>query len=125
MAVAVVPLVNRGVKVSQKDLEFFVEVLTREDRERIFRLFKGDFEGKLSGAAISKLRRGMTHLSNENLVWLMRNNEEARRYIAQLLLQRAQKIMQLAEAVLAASEDEIEWPEEDEEEEGEEEVEEE
>ena len=110
--------VNRGVNmISEKDLEFFVETLTREDRKKIFDLYGYEFEGKLSRTAIYKLTRGETHLSNENIIWLMKHNSTARKFIAEMLWQRALQILHLAE-VMMTDDVEIEWPKEIEEEEG-------
>ncbi|BFI75410.1 hypothetical protein [Sulfurisphaera ohwakuensis] len=107
--------VNRGVNmISEKDLEFFVETLTREDRKKIFDLYGYEFKGTLSRTAIYKLTRGETHLSNENIIWLMKHNSTARKFIAEMLWQRALQILHLAE-IMMKDDVEIEWPEDEEE----------
>ena len=96
------------MKVSEKELEFFVEVLSREDRKKIAALFADDLSAIMSRPAVFKLLKGRTHLSNENIIKLMRNNKQAREYIAALLKERALKIMEIADAILEDAE--IEWP---------------
>ncbi|BDC18210.1 hypothetical protein HS5_11000 [Acidianus sp. HS-5] len=92
-------------EISQKDLLFLIESLTKEDREKIFNKFSSDFKGVLSRSAMYKLSKGRTHLGNDRILWLIDNNPEAREFVFRLLKERAKKTLQIL-AVVGVDEDE-------------------
>ncbi|MEM3986865.1 hypothetical protein [Saccharolobus sp.] len=90
--------------ISEKDLIFLIEALTKEDRKKIADMFSEDLREFMSRTAIYKLSKRDTHLSNKNILKLMERNPEAKKFILELLRKRAEKILQLIEKLEADEE---------------------
>ncbi|WP_338601028.1 hypothetical protein V6M85_13160 [Sulfolobus tengchongensis] len=106
MSVQTLKPVNRGVNgISEKDLIFLIEALDRKERKLIFEKFSEDFKEVLTRAAMYKLTRGDTHLKNERILWLIENNEEAKKFVLDLLKKKAQRMLEIIEKLEAEEEE--------------------
>ena len=76
-----------------KEIEFLIEALDRKEREIIFREFEEEFAKMMSRTAITKLRRGEIHLSNDRIIELMMANEKAKEFVLELVRKKAERLL--------------------------------
>nr|WP_011225169.1 hypothetical protein [Sulfolobus islandicus]CAG38207.1 hypothetical protein [Sulfolobus islandicus] len=95
--------VHRGVN-NKKDVLFLLESLDTKDREKIFERYVDYFKEKLSRTAVYQMSKGRKHLKTERILQLIEEDEEARKFVLDLLRKKAEKMMEIIQELEAEEE---------------------